>query len=115
MTFLGIVACQVGTAMAARTEHAALRDVGLTSNPLLWWGIAFELCFAAALVFLPALQGLFDTAVPEPWQLALLLPLPFIVWGTDETARWLRRRRGATGALQRQARAGQRSLSTARP
>lgn len=37
MTFAGIVACQVGTAVAARTESASLRQVGLLTNPLLLW------------------------------------------------------------------------------
>ena len=40
MTFAGIVACQIGTAFAARTEHASLRSVGFFTNPLLLWGIA---------------------------------------------------------------------------
>jgi hypothetical protein len=29
MVFLGIVACQIGTAFAARPQTAALREVGL--------------------------------------------------------------------------------------
>lgn len=37
MTFLGMVAGQIGTAFAARTEHAALRSIGVFSNPLLLW------------------------------------------------------------------------------
>ena len=44
MTFAGIVACQVGTAFASRTERAALWTVGVFSNRLLLWGILFELC-----------------------------------------------------------------------
>ena len=32
--WLGIVACQIGTAFAARTDRASLRSVGLFSNPL---------------------------------------------------------------------------------
>ena len=32
MTFLGIVACQIGTAFAARTERASLRSVGVFTN-----------------------------------------------------------------------------------
>ena len=40
MTFLGMIAGQVGTAFAARTERASLRSVGVFSNPLLIWGIA---------------------------------------------------------------------------
>ncbi|WP_323099046.1 cation-transporting P-type ATPase [Intrasporangium sp. YIM S08009] len=93
MTFLGIVACQVGSATAARTQHASLRQVGLFTNRLLWWGILFELAFAAVIVSWPPLQRVFGTAVPEPWQLAALLPLPFIVWGVDELWRLVMRRR----------------------
>ena len=84
VTFLGIVACQIGTAFAARTERAPLRAVGVASNRLLLYGIAFELLFAAAVVALPPLQKVFGTAVPGPDQLALLLPFPVIVWGADE-------------------------------
>ncbi|HEY8478392.1 MAG TPA: cation-transporting P-type ATPase [Spirillospora sp.] len=91
-TFAGLVACQVGTAMAARTDHASLRQVGLTTNPLLLGGIAFELLFAAALIYLPPLQGLFDTAA-LPWDvLVIIATFPVIVWGTDELRRWTRRR-----------------------
>ena len=53
MTFLGMIFCQIGTAFAARTERASLRDVGVFTNRLLLWGIAFELCLAAALIYLP--------------------------------------------------------------
>ena len=91
-TFAGIVACQVGTALAARTERASLREVGLTTNPLLLAGFVFEIAFAAALVFLPPLQRIFDTAAPPWWFLPLLVPFPVIVWGVDETARALARR-----------------------
>ena len=95
MTFLGIVACQIGTAMAARTARASLRTIGVFSNRLLLWGIAFEIVFAAAVVLLPPLQAVFDTAAPEPWQVVALLPLPLIVWGADELWRWHHRRTAA--------------------
>ncbi|HEY6934137.1 MAG TPA: HAD-IC family P-type ATPase, partial [Marmoricola sp.] len=93
MSFLAIVACQIGTALAARTQSASLRAVGLRSNPLLLWGIGFEILFAAIVVLVPVLQPVFGTAVPEPDQLLLLLPLPIVVWGVDEAWRWARRRR----------------------
>jgi magnesium-transporting ATPase (P-type) len=96
MTFLGIVACQVGTALAARTERSSLRDVGLTTNRLLLWGIAFELVFAVAIVALPPLATPLGMAVP-PWDaLLLLLPFPVVVWGADEL--WRARRRRAPAA-----------------
>lgn len=91
--FAGIVACQIGTAFAARTEHTSLRSVGLLTNRLLLYGIAFELAFAAALVYLPPLQLVFGTAVLPGWVLLMLLPFPVIVWGSDELTRWLHRRR----------------------
>jgi magnesium-transporting ATPase (P-type) len=92
MTFLGIVACQIGTAFAARTDRASLRSIGLTSNRLLLWGVAFEVVFAAAVVGLPALRDVFGTAVPQPAQLVLLIPFPMVVWGVDELWRAWRRR-----------------------
>ena len=57
ITFAGIVACQIGTAFAARTDRASLFSVGLWSNPLLLWGIAFELAFTAAVIYVPLAAG----------------------------------------------------------
>ncbi len=92
MTFAGITACQVGTAFAARTSLASLRDIGVLSNPLLLWGIVFELAFAASIVYLPPLQDLFATAALGPAELAILAAFPLVVWGSDELRRsWLRR------------------------
>ena len=91
-SFAAIVACQIGTAFAARTQHSALRTVGLFSNPLLLGGIAFELLFAAAVIYLPPLQVVFGTAALPPWVLGALVPMPVLVWGVDEAFRALRRR-----------------------
>jgi magnesium-transporting ATPase (P-type) len=93
MTFAGIVACQIGTAVAARTERASLRSVGFFTNPLLLWGILSEIVFAAALIYIPALQRLFGTAALRPSDVALLLTFPVVVWGADELRRARLRRR----------------------
>jgi calcium-translocating P-type ATPase len=98
MTFAGIVACQIGTALAARTEHASLRTVGFFSNPLLLWGILSEVAFAAALVYVPPLQRVFDTAGLRATDFALLAAFPLVVWGADEVRRArLRRSAGPSG------------------
>ncbi len=94
MTFLGIVACQIGTAFAARTERASLRQVGFFTNPLLLWGIAFEVVFAAAVTALPGFRTVFGTRPPPASALALLVAFPIIVWGADEVRRGLIRRHG---------------------
>ncbi|MEV8099027.1 cation-transporting P-type ATPase [Kitasatospora sp. NPDC085879] len=96
VAWLGIVACQIGTAFAARTDRASLRSIGLFSNRQLLGGIAFSLAFAATIVYVPALHGLFGTAALGPAQLAVLLPFPLVVWGADELRRAaVRRRAGA--------------------
>jgi len=91
MTFAGIVACQVGTAFAVRTERASLFQIGIFSNPMLLQGIAFELAFSAALIYLPPLQALFGTRPLGLPELALLATFPFIVWGVDEIWRAVER------------------------
>jgi magnesium-transporting ATPase (P-type) len=98
MTFAGIVACQIGTAIAARTERVSLRSIGFFSNRLLLWGIASEIVFTAALVYAPPLQDIFGTAALGPAELALLAPMPLIVWGSDELRRFVVRRRERSAA-----------------
>jgi calcium-translocating P-type ATPase len=98
MTFLGMVAGQIGTAFAARTTRASLRSVGVLSNRLLLWGIGFELALAAVLIYAPPFQSLLATAALEPHMLLFVAPFPFIVWGADEIRRWLLRRRRSTDA-----------------
>jgi calcium-translocating P-type ATPase len=97
MTFLGMVAGQIGTAFAARTERASLRSIGVFSNRLLLWGIGFELVLAAILIYAPAFQSLLGTAALEPHMLLFVVPFPFIVWGADEIRRWILRRRDGRG------------------
>lgn len=94
-TFAGIVACQVGTAFAARTEWASLRAIGLTTNRLLLGGVLFEIAFTAAVIYLPPAQTVFATAALPGWVLAMLVPFPLVVWGADELARARRRRHRA--------------------
>jgi magnesium-transporting ATPase (P-type) len=95
MTFAGIVACQIGTAVAARTERTSLRSVGFFTNRLLLWGIASEIAFTALLIYAPPMQRAFGTAALGITEIAFLLPFPLIVWGADELRR--RRRYGGTG------------------
>jgi magnesium-transporting ATPase (P-type) len=98
MTFAGITACQIGTAFASRTTHASLRQIGVLSNRPLLWGIAFEIVFAGAVIYVPPLQHLFGTAVLGPRELLPLLAFPLLVWGSDELRRWwLRRSPAGTG------------------
>ena len=91
MTWAGIVACQMGAAFAVRTSHASLRQVGVLSNPYLLRGVAFAIAFAAAIIYAPPLQSVFQTAALPAPDLLVLACFPFIVWGSDEL--WRRWRR----------------------
>ena len=93
VAWLGIVACQIGTAIAVRTDRASLHAIGLFTNPLLLTGIAVEIAFAFLLIYAPVMHGLFGTAALSPAQLALVVPYPFIVWGADELRRAVMRSR----------------------
>jgi magnesium-transporting ATPase (P-type) len=92
VAWLGIVACQIGTAFAVRTDHASLRSVGVLSNRYLLGGIGFSLAFAAVLIYAPFMHGFFGTAALTAGQLATVAPFPFIVWGADEARRLIVRR-----------------------
>ncbi len=102
VSWLGIVACQIGTAFAARTEHVSLRSVGVFTNRPLLGAIAVALAFAAVVIYLPVPHGLFGTEALAPSQVAIVAPFPFIVWGADEIRRWLRRRRGTAAGANRE-------------
>jgi hypothetical protein len=85
------VTCQIGTASAVRTDHAAAlcRRV---QQPFLPGGIGFSLTFAALLVYLPALNAFFGTAPLARPSSPRWRPSRSIVWGADELRRLLTRR-----------------------
>lgn len=93
MTFAGIVACQIGTALAARTDRVSLLTIGALSNRLLLAGIAFELAVTATAIYLPAANDLLGTRPLHGGELAVLACFPVLVWGVDELYRLVLRRR----------------------
>jgi calcium-translocating P-type ATPase len=93
MTFLGMIAGQIGTAFAVRTQRASLRSVGVFTNPYLLGGIVAEILLAAVFVYAPPMQALLGTAPLPVSDLLPLLAYPVIVWGADECMRYARRRR----------------------
>jgi magnesium-transporting ATPase (P-type) len=93
MSFVGMIAGQIGTAFAVRTRRASLRSIGAFSNRYLLLAIAGVILFAALFVYAPPLQSLLDTAALPARDLLFLLPYPFIVLGADELRRWLVRSR----------------------
>ena len=87
MTFFGMIAGQIGTAFAVRTQRASLRSIGVFSNRFLIIAIAAELVLAAFFIYAPPMQALLGTASLPAKYLLITLPYPFIVWGADELRR----------------------------
>ena len=61
MVFLGIVVMQVANIFACRSDRHSVFKLGFFGNKLIFWGIAFELLFAGAIVYIPFLQKTFQT------------------------------------------------------
>lgn len=81
MTLAAIVFCQVGMVLNCRTERESLFKVGLFSNVQILKGVFVEIILIIALMYVPFLQGIFNTApvgLPE-WIFLLCLPVPIVL------------------------------------
>ena len=71
---------QIGNLFAHRTERLSIRDVGWTTNRLVWVGIASEVAIVVAIVYLPPLQAVIGTAAFPAWVwLPLLASTPLLL------------------------------------
>ena len=92
MTQTGIVMGQVGAGFAMRTERRSVFSIGLLSNRFLLAGVAFELVLAAALVYVPGLNGAFHQRPLGPWHWLFLAAWPPLIFGAEEARKALVRR-----------------------
>ena len=68
----------------------------MLSNRYLLRGVAFAIAFAAAIIYAPPLQSIFQTTALPARDLLVLACFPLIVWGSDELWRWRRRKHHAS-------------------
>jgi Ca2+-transporting ATPase len=61
ITFAGVVATQVGSVFACRSERTSIFKIGFTTNRMVLLGIAGELTLLALLVYVPFFYGIFNT------------------------------------------------------
>ena len=59
--FVGIVVMQVANVFACRSERYSIFKIGFFKNRLIFWGIAFELIFTCAIIYIPFFQKIFST------------------------------------------------------
>ncbi len=89
-----IVVMQVVNVFLCRDPARSAFPFGFVSNPLILWGIAFELALIAAIVYTPWGQALFGTAAlpPEVW--VYVLPFALAMLALEEARKLLARKRG---------------------
>lgn len=93
MTLAAIVLTQVGAVFARRTDITSAFRVGFFSNKLIILGIGVEMLLLCALIYLPPLHGLFNTAAlsGRDW-LFLIIWTPAVLLADEVRKAWLRRR-----------------------
>ncbi|GEL15392.1 haloacid dehalogenase [Pediococcus cellicola] len=81
MTLAAIVFCQIAAAINCRTKNSSVFSIGIFSNRRIWGGIVFEVALLALLIYVPFLQGLFNTAPIDwhDWVLLFCIPIPLVL------------------------------------
>ncbi|MEN6466816.1 MAG: HAD-IC family P-type ATPase [Syntrophaceae bacterium] len=93
MVFAGIVVMQIANVFACRSETKSAFRIGLFGNRLLIWGIIFEIIITAALIYIPAFQGVFSTIAITAADWAILLGFMLVIFFLEELRKvWVRRR-----------------------
>jgi P-type Ca2+ transporter type 2C len=92
MVFTTLALLQLGHALAVRSERESFFALGPTSNPLLLAAVAGTFAVQLLIVYVPALQGLFDTEPLSPVQLAVVLAASTVAFIAVEIEKWVRRR-----------------------
>ena len=93
MTLAAIVTTQIGNLFAQRTETRSFVKAGMFANPLIWVGIASELVIVSAIIYVPQLQWIFETAAfPLSNWIFLFAWTPSILLADEIRKAWLRKR-----------------------
>ncbi|MGE3537441.1 MAG: cation-translocating P-type ATPase [Candidatus Tectimicrobiota bacterium] len=92
MVFVTLTLSQLGHALAVRTNTTALFQVGLRSNPIMFYAIIATLMLQMMAVYLPPFQALFHTVPLTLTELAICLGASTLVFWGVELEKYLLRR-----------------------
>ncbi len=90
---MGVVAGQIGSALACRTEVDKVHRVGVFSNRFWLAGVAAMVVIIVALVYVPPLALAFEHQAPPAAYWLMFLIFPAVVYGADWIRKAVRRRR----------------------
>ncbi|WZL78254.1 cation-transporting P-type ATPase [Eubacteriales bacterium mix99] len=92
MALASIVFCQAGMVLNCRTQSGSLLEVGLFSNKQVVRGIVFEILLISAIIYVPFLQDIFQTASIGARDWLFLIMLPLIVVLVEELRKYFMRK-----------------------
>jgi Ca2+-transporting ATPase len=94
---------QLGNALAVRSETDSLFRLGLRSNMPLTLAVSGTFVIQLALIYVPALQPVFETSALTPNELGVVLAASTLGFVAVELDKWVRRRRVRSSAAPSQA------------
>ena len=99
MVFTTLGLSQMGNALAVRSDRLTVAQLGLMSNRLLVGAVLLTFFLQLAVIYIPFLQGIFNTAPLDLANLAICLGLSAIVFVVVEASKVLRARRQKTSRV----------------
>ena len=94
--FAAIVVAQIVNVFLCRDDKRSVFAGGQRNNPLILWGIAFELILAAIIIYTPLGNQIFGTAPLDAGAWLFMLPLALAMLASEELRKWFVRRSGAS-------------------
>jgi Ca2+-transporting ATPase len=98
-TVAAIVAAQIGSVFACRSERTSIWRLGFFRNRLVLLGIVTECLLLWAIVYIPALQSIFTTAPLTLHQWLMLLVWPLLILGCEEIRKLVVRHFSRSGQI----------------
>jgi P-type Ca2+ transporter type 2C len=97
MAFSALVFLQLGNALAVRSERRSFFRLGWRSNVALTSAVLATIAIQLAIIYVPALQPIFETQQLSPLELAVVLASSTLVFVAVELEKRWRRHRSAQG------------------
>ncbi len=99
MVFTTLTMSQMAHAFAIRTGVDSLFTIGVFSNRAMFASVLITFILQYAVVYIPALQGIFSTVSLPPVDFIVTILMSSIVFITVEIEKWFYRRKAARGAF----------------
>ena len=84
MLFVSIIVLQIANVFNCRSDRYSVFNLGFFSNRLIFGGIAFELLFAALIIYVPFFQKVFQTAAIGWYEWGIWLVFASLIFLAEE-------------------------------